>query len=104
MLEIAEMIETVLSNVDNEEVIAQVRARVNETMKKYPIFAYKLTTSINILIKDFGVFEKALSFFKNFKVFYETSRPFKKSNRKVFLSAFPTEISINFYLCRQFIR
>ena len=40
MLEIAEMIETVLSNVDNEEVIAQVRARVNETMKKYPLFAY----------------------------------------------------------------
>ena len=40
MLEIAEMIGTVLSNVDNEEVIAQVRARVNETMKKYPIFAY----------------------------------------------------------------
>ena len=35
-----EMIETVLSNVDNEEVIASVRARVNETMKKYPIFAY----------------------------------------------------------------
>lgn len=33
MLEIAEMIETVLSNVENEEVIAQVRARVNETMK-----------------------------------------------------------------------
>ena len=32
--------QTVLSNVDNEEVIAQVRARVNETMKKYPIFAY----------------------------------------------------------------
>ena len=40
MLEIAEMIETVLSNVENEEVIAQVRARVNETMKKYPLFAY----------------------------------------------------------------
>ena len=40
MLEIAEMIETVLSNVDNEEVIAQVRARVNETMKAYPLFAY----------------------------------------------------------------
>ena len=40
MIEIAEMIETVLSNVDNEEVIAQVRARVNETMKQYPIFAY----------------------------------------------------------------
>ena len=40
MIEIAEMIETVLSNVDNEEVIASVRARVNETMKKYPLFAY----------------------------------------------------------------
>ena len=40
MYEIAEMIETVLSNVDNEAVIAQVRARVNETMKKYPLFAY----------------------------------------------------------------
>lgn len=41
MIEIAEMIETVLSNVDNEEVIAQVRARVNETMKKYPILLIK---------------------------------------------------------------
>ena len=40
MLEIAEMIETVLSNVENETVIAQVRARVNATMKKYPLFAY----------------------------------------------------------------
>ena len=40
MSEIAEMIETVLSNVDNEEVIASVRARVNETMKSYPLFAY----------------------------------------------------------------
>ena len=40
MTEIAEMIETVLSNVDNEEVIASVRARVNETMKHYPLFAY----------------------------------------------------------------
>ena len=40
MYEIAEMIETVLSNVDNEEVIASVRKRVNETMKNYPIFAY----------------------------------------------------------------
>ena len=28
------------ANVENEEVIAQVRARVNETMKKYPLFAY----------------------------------------------------------------
>ena len=40
MLEIAEMIETVLSNVDNEQVIAEVRARVNKTMANYPIFAY----------------------------------------------------------------
>jgi glycine hydroxymethyltransferase len=40
MAEIAEMIETVLSNVENEEVIASVRARVNETMKTYPLFAY----------------------------------------------------------------
>jgi glycine hydroxymethyltransferase len=40
MNEIAEMIETVLSNVDNEVVIASVRARVNETMKNYPLFAY----------------------------------------------------------------
>jgi glycine hydroxymethyltransferase len=40
MSEIAEMIETVLSNVDNEVVIASVRARVNETMKNYPLFAY----------------------------------------------------------------
>ena len=40
MYEIAEMIETVLSNVENEEVIASVRARVNDTMKNYPLFAY----------------------------------------------------------------
>ena len=40
MIEIAEMIETVLSNVENEEVIEQVRARVNETMKKYPLFSF----------------------------------------------------------------
>ena len=40
MGEIVEMIDTVLSNYDNEKVIASVRARVNETMKKYPIFAY----------------------------------------------------------------
>ena len=40
MLEIAEMIETVLSNVENEEIIAKVRTRVNETMKNYPLFAY----------------------------------------------------------------
>ena len=40
MLEIAEMIETVLSNVDNEQVIAEVRVRVNAKMKEYPLFAY----------------------------------------------------------------
>ena len=40
MLEIAEMIETVLSNVENESVIAKVRAHVNELMKGYPLFAY----------------------------------------------------------------
>lgn len=40
MLEIAEMIETVLSNVENEQVIADVRARVNTKMKEYPLFAY----------------------------------------------------------------
>ena len=40
MGEIAEMIETVLSNVDNEAVIAKVRAHVNEMMVKYPMFAY----------------------------------------------------------------
>ncbi|MDL2289808.1 serine hydroxymethyltransferase, partial [Paludibacteraceae bacterium OttesenSCG-928-F17] len=40
MEEIAEMIETVLSNVGNEEVIKSVRERVNKTMEKYPLFAY----------------------------------------------------------------
>ncbi len=48
MLEIAEMIETVLSNVDNEEVIAQVRARVNETMKKYPFLLINKQTELKI--------------------------------------------------------
>ena len=40
MVEIAEMIEQVLNDPENEDVIASVRARVNETMKKYPLFAY----------------------------------------------------------------
>ena len=40
MYEIAEMIETVLSNVEDEKVITQVRNRVNATMAKYPLFAY----------------------------------------------------------------
>ena len=38
MEEIAEMIETVLSNVENPEVIQSVKKRVNETMVKYPLF------------------------------------------------------------------
>lgn len=40
MLQIAEMIETVLNSPEDEKVIAEVRARVNETMKDYPLFAY----------------------------------------------------------------
>ena len=40
MEEIAEMIETVLSNVGNEEVIQSVKDRVNKTMSNYPLFAY----------------------------------------------------------------
>ena len=40
MGDIAEMIETVLSNVGDEGVIASVRRRVNDTMRDYPIFAY----------------------------------------------------------------
>ena len=37
---IVELIDTVLSNVDNAEVIADVRAKVNTMMSAYPIFAY----------------------------------------------------------------
>ena len=40
MVEIAEMIETVLNAPEDQEVIAAVRARVNEKMKAYPLFAY----------------------------------------------------------------
>ena len=40
MVEIAELIETVLNAPEDQEVIAAVRARVNETMKAYPLFAY----------------------------------------------------------------
>lgn len=40
MVEIAEMIETVLNAPEDENVIAAVRQRVNETMKQYPLFAY----------------------------------------------------------------
>jgi glycine hydroxymethyltransferase len=39
MVEIAEMIETVLSNVENETVIKSVKDKVNKTMEKYPLFA-----------------------------------------------------------------
>ena len=40
MVLIAELIEEVLNDPENEQVIASVRARVNETMKNYPLFAY----------------------------------------------------------------
>ena len=39
MVLIAELIETVLNAPEDEKVIADVRARVNETMKNYPLFA-----------------------------------------------------------------
>lgn len=40
MLEIAEMIDTVLRNPESAENIAAVRAKVNATMQPYPMFAY----------------------------------------------------------------
>ncbi len=40
MVEIAEMIETVLNAPTDEQVIAKIRARVNDTMKQFPIFAW----------------------------------------------------------------
>ncbi|MBD5267011.1 MAG: serine hydroxymethyltransferase [Bacteroides sp.] len=40
MIEIVELIDTVLSNHDNPEVIADVRAKVNAMMENYPMFAY----------------------------------------------------------------
>lgn len=40
MGEIIEMIDTVLSNPENEKVIASVREKVNATMNDYPMFAY----------------------------------------------------------------
>ena len=40
MVLIAELIEQVLNSPEDENVIASVRARVNETMKAYPLFAY----------------------------------------------------------------
>ena len=40
MVKIAELIERVLNDPENEQVIAAVRAEVNEIMKGYPLFAY----------------------------------------------------------------
>lgn len=40
MVLIADLIEEILNNPEDENVIASVRARVNETMSKYPLFAY----------------------------------------------------------------
>ncbi|HCC86378.1 MAG TPA: serine hydroxymethyltransferase [Porphyromonadaceae bacterium] len=40
MGEIVELIDTVLSNVENTKTIASVRQKVNETMKQYPLFAW----------------------------------------------------------------
>ena len=40
MGEIVEMIDTVLAAPENDQVIAAVREKVNNTMKDYPIFAW----------------------------------------------------------------
>ena len=40
MVEIVDMIDTVLSNPESDETIAAVRARVNAAMEGYPMFAY----------------------------------------------------------------
>jgi len=40
MILIAELIEEVLNDPENENVISKVRSKVNETMSKYPLFAY----------------------------------------------------------------
>jgi glycine hydroxymethyltransferase len=40
MVQIAAWIEEVLNAPEDEQVIASVRARVNEKMKEYPLFAY----------------------------------------------------------------
>ncbi len=40
MVKIAELIDRVLTNADNEEEIAKVRSEVNELMNDYPMFAY----------------------------------------------------------------
>ena len=40
MVEIAALIDEVLSHVNDEKTIVKVRTHVNEVMKNYPIFAY----------------------------------------------------------------
>jgi glycine hydroxymethyltransferase len=40
MVEIAALIEEVLNAPEDQEVIANVRKKVNERMKAYPLFAY----------------------------------------------------------------
>ncbi|MDE5958002.1 MAG: serine hydroxymethyltransferase, partial [Muribaculaceae bacterium] len=40
MEKIADLIDRVLSNADNEEVIREVRLEVNEMMNEYPMFAW----------------------------------------------------------------
>lgn len=40
MIKIAEMIETVLDNIDNKKIISSVKEHVNKTMSNYPLFAY----------------------------------------------------------------
>ena len=40
MVEVAELIETVLNAPEEEQVIAKVRAHVNEIMQQFPLFAY----------------------------------------------------------------
>ena len=40
MGEIVEMIDTVLSRVDDPKTIPSVREKVNATMKQYPLFAW----------------------------------------------------------------
>jgi glycine hydroxymethyltransferase len=36
---IVELIDEVLSNIDNEKVINNIRTKVNDLMKNYPLFA-----------------------------------------------------------------
>ena len=40
MILVAELIDKVLSAPEDEKVIAEVREKVNATMKEYPLFAY----------------------------------------------------------------